>query len=254
MRFAFAGDRKIAVTLLEWLMSMDYKPLALLITEPEKNSHGEELKAISNLPAEQILEGKEFLENYEFLKSLDLDYIFGIHFPYIIPSKFIQLPKIGFLNLHPAFLPFNKGWHTPSWAILDNTPFGATLHFMSEALDEGEIIHQKQIDVRPEDTADSLYQRVMEVEVEVFKEALPELISLKPSSIQQNGEGTSYRKKDLGQIQEIFLDENYSGKNLINKIRGLTTNKIEEAAYFKKNGIKYYLQLTITEEKDLKKI
>jgi methionyl-tRNA formyltransferase len=70
------------------------------------------------------------------------------------------------LNLHPV-LPYNKGWNTPSWAILDNTTYGATLHFMTEALDEGDIIHQKKLEIVFADTANTLYQKALELEKEV---------------------------------------------------------------------------------------
>src|SRR5690606_40574828 len=65
---------------------------------------------------EYIFEGNDFKndENFSKLKELNLDYIIGIHFPYIIPTEVLKIPKTGFLNLHPAYLPYNKGWNTPS--------------------------------------------------------------------------------------------------------------------------------------------
>ena len=93
----------------------------------------------------------------------------------MISKEVLIIPKIGFLNLHPSFLPYNKGWNTPSWAILDKTPYGATLHFMDQTLDEGDIIHQKRIDVLTVDTANNLYKKILKLEEEVFFEAFDEL-------------------------------------------------------------------------------
>ena len=143
MEYAFAGDRDISVEILKYLLSNDNKPLALLLTSRAHQSHSEELKSLCPfLDSSLIFEGKDFNSesSMERIASLNLDYIFGIHFPYIIPSSFLNIPKFGFLNLHPAFLPYNKGWHTPSWAIYDGSKYGATLHFMSEDLDSGDII------------------------------------------------------------------------------------------------------------------
>ena len=78
------------------------------------------------------------------LEQLSLDYIICVHFPYIVPREILSIPKYGVTNLHPAYLPYNLGWHTPSWAILENTPIGATLHYMDECVDTGDIIHQKK--------------------------------------------------------------------------------------------------------------
>src|ERR1044072_1415516 len=181
MRYAFAGNREISVKVLDFLVANNYKPLALLLCDETIASHNDELIKISGLN-ENIIFGNAFKEedNIQKLKALHLDYIIGVHFPYIIPPDILEIPKIGFLNLHPAYLPYNKGWHTPSWAIIESTPYGATLHFMAEELDAGDIIHQKQIQIDPADTAHSLYKKVLDLELEIFKESLPALVSLNP--------------------------------------------------------------------------
>lgn len=241
MRYAFAGDRQISCNLLQFLIDQGHLPLALLTTAGPSSSHAEELSKVSRLDDTYILKGKDAIKektNIELLKSLNLDYIFGIHYPYIIPPELIDLPKIGFLNLHPAYLPFNKGWHTPSWAILEGKPYGATLHFMSEALDQGDIIHQKKIKAESSDTANSLYQKVLQLEEEVFMEAFDNLLSLNPKRIAQTEQGTSHFKKDLDKIREIDLNKNYSGQELLDKLRALSTNSPYELAYYKEGDKK----------------
>lgn len=250
MKYAYAGDRDLSVTILDFLIEQGHRPSALLVTEPGKATHAEDLIAKSNLDSSFIFSGNEFRspDSISILKSLEIDYIIGIHFPYLIPKEVLDIPKVGFLNLHPAYLPYNKGWHTPSWAIIEGTPYGATLHFMTEELDAGNIIHQKMCKVLPNDTANSLYQRVKQTEVETFMEAFPELLSLTPQSIAQQGNGTSHTKKQLQAVQEINLDSGYKAAELIDKLRGLTTNNIKEGAYFIKDGRKYFIQVRIEGE------
>lgn len=253
MKYIFAGDRLIAVRILKFMIRKGYYPEALFVSEPEKASHSTELKQLSNLPNNRIFTGKEINnENtLELLAQSEVDYILGIHFPYLVSKKVLNFPKIGFLNLHPAYLPYNRGWHTPSWAILEGTPIGATLHFMAEKLDAGEIIHQKKIEVKVSDTADSLYQRILTLEFEIFVEAWPLLISLNPPRIKQDLlVGTSHRKKDLfdSNLQQLFLNQDYRLEDLLTKLRGLTTNNKEEAAFFIKNGEKYRLRVEIIKE------
>lgn len=235
MKYAFAGDREISCNILRFIIDKGYKPSALFLSNSNTSSHSSELKDISELNEKFIFSGNDFKkpENVRILEKMDLDYIFGIHFPYIIPKNVLDLPKIGFLNLHPAYLPFNKGWHTPSWAIIEGTPYGATLHFMEEALDEGDIIHQKELKVSFEDTANSLYKRALKLEEEVFYEAFEDISLMKPKRIPQKGVGSSHNKKDLREIQEIDLDEKIKALDLINKLRALTTNNLSELAYIK---------------------
>jgi methionyl-tRNA formyltransferase len=252
MKFAFAGDRKISCVILQFIMNKGFIPSALFISDFDKASHADELIKISNLDQSLIFRGNDFKkqESILLLNHLELDYIFGIHFPYIVPSEILKIPKIGVVNLHPAFLPYNKGWHTPSWAIIEGYPYGATLHFMEEALDEGDIIHQKQMDVYPTDTANSLYQRVLKLEEEVFFEAFDSISRLNPSRTKQIDQGTSHQKKELLSLQEINCLEQCNPIDLINKIRALTTNDVNESAYFIVNDQKIRVQINLLYENE----
>jgi methionyl-tRNA formyltransferase len=249
MRYAFAGDRQLSCEILSHLINLGYKPSALLVTEGAGSSHVQKLIHLADLSPDLVFYGKNFSKpkNIQRLNNLELDYIFGIHFPYIIPNTILKIPKVGFLNLHPSYLPYNKGWHTPTWALLHNNPYGATLHFMTEKLDEGDIVNQKKIDILPVDTADSLYQRVLKVEKEVFIESIEDLVSLNPPRKKQNKTGTSYYKKDLKKIRKIDLDTKIDPRSLINKLRALTTNSHDEAAFFEDQGKKIGVRVELFE-------
>lgn len=243
MRYIFAGDREISVRILNFLIDSGYKPLAIIVSDKKRASHADELITLSELPPDKVVMGNACNEKETITRfnALQPDYVIGIHFPYIIKKDLLNIPKIGFLNLHPAYLPFNKGWHTPSWAILDKTPYGATLHYMAEELDSGDIIYQRKIAISPDDTANSLYHKVLQLEYDVFTEALPLLTSLKPPRIKQDSIGTSRKKSDLKEIQELNSEELLT----IDKLRALTTNDIEEAAYFEEGGQRYYVRVNI---------
>lgn len=247
MKFAFAGDRKISCTILKFIISKGFNPSVLFVSDYNKASHDDELIEISGLDESLVFRGNEFKNPkvIEFLASLELDYIFGIHFPYIVPVEILAIPKIGVVNLHPAYLPYNKGWHTPSWAIIEGYSYGATLHFMDESLDEGDIIHQKKMEVYPIDTANSLYKRVLKLEEEIFFEAFDSLSKLKPNRIKQIEKGTSHQKKDLKSLQKIDVSENCNVIDFINKVRALTTNDQSESAYFILNDKKIGVQINL---------
>lgn len=249
MKYGFAGNRDIAVNILNFLISKGFKPSFLLISrELIDSKHQNQLISDSGLGSENIyyIEDVNPVNIDNPLDSYKVDYIFGIHFPFIIKTPVLESPKIGFLNLHPAYLPYNKGWHTPSWAILDNNKYGATLHYMTEELDGGDIVAQKEVKVEPHYTANHLYQLVLEAEEELFKQVFPQLLTLKIPKEKQYSKGTSHNRKDLSKIQKINLDEKEYPINIINKIRALTTNSLEEAAYFEVNGKKYSVQINIT--------
>ena len=254
IRFAFAGDRDIAVWVLEFLLQNDYRPEALLVSSQKKASHAEELKALcSYLPQERIFNGTKFKKEdaLNILDKLRLDYIIGIHFPYIIPKKVLNIPSEGVINLHPAYLPYNRGWHTPTWAILEGTPVGATLHFMAEAVDSGDIIYQEKLEVLPSDTAHTLYKKLKKLELKVFIKSWPSLVEKSYQRIKQDiQQGTSHLRKDLfeSDVQNIQLSQNVPAGDLIRKLRALTTSDISEAACFEKNDKRYRIQVRIEED------
>jgi len=248
----FAGDRKIAVRVLRYLSQRDVKISSLIIPNEEEASHHEELLSIvSYVDGSRVLRGSEFKEQYgkQLLEEIEPDYILSVHYQYIYPEEILNIPSEGVVNLHPAYLPYNRGWHTPSWAIWDETPYGATLHFMEKELDAGDIISRKQIQIRPEDTANSLYKRALDAEFELFKQTWPKLAQFNYDSYPQSEEdATGHTKGDLKDIQEINLGECSTNNQIINKLRALTTNKIDEAAYFEIDGDTYRVQVEIVPE------
>lgn len=254
LNIAFAGDRDISVWVLQYILDSGILPKALLIPDDTRSSHSNELRDLCDyLDDNHIFVGTTFRDSstINFLKALQFDYIICIHFPYIVPPQVLDLPSFGVLNLHPAYLPYNRGWHTPSWALLEDTPIGATLHFMDEGIDTGDIVHQRLLVPAPSDTAHSLYNKVKKLELEIFKEVWNDIVNHTFQRIKQPGDaGTIHKRKELfkSSIQEVNMTLPQTPANLIRQLRALTTNDIGEAAYFDKNGKRYRIQVTIVED------
>jgi phosphoribosylglycinamide formyltransferase 1 len=82
------------------------------------------------------------------------------------------------LNIHPSLLPLYKGLHTHERALADGAKeHGATVHFVSDELDSGDVVMQARVPVLPGDTAESLAARVLEVEHPLYVEALRRVAS-----------------------------------------------------------------------------
>lgn len=253
-RFAFAGDRDIAVWVLEYLLEQGFRPLALLLPDEGRASHAEALARLCpHLPPERIVRGRAFREpaGVALLRELRLDAVVGIHFPYVVPREVLDVPRLGVLNLHPAFLPYNRGWHTPTWALLEGTPIGATLHFMDAGIDTGDLVHQRELPVLPGDTADTLYHRLKRLELDVFREAWPSLADGTFRRTPQPADGPpAHRRQELftPAVQRIDLDERVRAGDLLRRLRALTTSRVDEAAYYEVDGRRYRVQVVIREE------
>ncbi|WP_156418439.1 phosphoribosylglycinamide formyltransferase [Aureimonas sp. D3] len=77
------------------------------------------------------------------------------------------------INVHPSLLPLFPGLHTHERAIAAGARLhGCTVHFVTEIMDEGPIIGQAVVPVRPGDTPDDLAARLIPVEHRLYVESL----------------------------------------------------------------------------------
>jgi methionyl-tRNA formyltransferase len=98
------------------------------------------------------------------------DYFILSWWPYIVDASLFNIPKIGTLNFHPSLLPFNRGKHPTFWNIIEDVPYGVTIHFIDEGIDTGDIVFQKDIKKSWEDTGESLYKKAIIGIVRLFIE------------------------------------------------------------------------------------
>ena len=249
IRLAFAANRGIGVQALRMLLDAGIRPLALLAPTGPRASGVDEMRAM--LPDTVHLPDRQFRESagVETLRGLRLDYILSVHFPYIFPPLVLALPSVGCLNLHPAYLPYNRGWHTPSWAILDGTPIGATMHWIDAGIDSGDIAAQVEVEVSASDTADTLYKRVLTAELKLFEQCIPAIVARSLPKLRQASPGSAHSKADLAAVQELRLDERVEVGALLRKLRALSTNNPTEHAYFREAGRIFRVQIAISDEK-----
>lgn len=107
------------------------------------------------------------------LKPVAPDLIVLAGFMRILSAKFVQQFSGKIINIHPSLLPAYKGLDTHQRVLeAGETYHGATVHFVTEQLDDGEIIIQSRIEISPNDDAESLQQRVHIEEHVIFPRAI----------------------------------------------------------------------------------
>lgn len=91
----------------------------------------------------------------------------------VLSADFVNLWQGRLINIHPSLLPAYRGLHTHERALADGAAFhGCTVHHVVAALDAGPTIAQEQIPVLPDDTAETLAARVLEIENRLYPRAL----------------------------------------------------------------------------------
>lgn len=124
------------------------------------------------------------------LKYFDL--VVSLHCKKIFPAALFD--KVRCINVHPGFNPFNRGMYPHVWSIINGLPAGATIHEIDYTIDSGAIIAQTQVQVFPQDTSETLYERVMNAEME--------LLDINLSSI-LNGSYTKFHSEVKGNYNSL---------------------------------------------------
>ncbi len=128
--------------------------------------------------------------------ALDLIVLHG--YRHIIPAEVIARSRARIVNLHSAFLPFNRGAHPIFWCFYDGTPCGVTIHYVDNGLDTGPIIAQRTVDIDPWQMTFEDAHRTMRDELESLLWAeLDAIVSGRATPKAQLGVGTLHRVADL---------------------------------------------------------
>lgn len=159
------------------------------------------------------------------------DYIFNVNSTVIFPEELLTEPKKGCVNLHPGRLPEYAGLHTHQWALInDEEEFGATLHWMTEEIDAGDIIYRDTFPVEEDDNGLKLFLRSIDSGTELVKRAIKQIAKNEklPSEPQDTSRRQVYRSKD---IPDGEIDWSLKTHTLYNFVRAADYGPFESPTY-----------------------
>ncbi len=168
LRVIFMGTPEFAVASLQALVEQGISVIAV-ITAPDKpqgrgrkvgHSPVKEYALAQNLPVLQPtnLKSPDFLEELRGYRA-DLQIVVAFR---MLPEVVWDMPPRGTFNLHASLLPQYRGAAPINWAIINGeTETGVTTFKIQHAIDTGNILFQEREPIHPDDTAGTLYGRLM---------------------------------------------------------------------------------------------
>lgn len=245
-RIVFLGNNQLAVRVLKYLISQPQQLTGLVVHPRGRAKRRNKLLQLAKLPKTRILQGDLINdpETIKQIKALEPDVLVSVMFGYILKKEILSVAKYGAVNLHPAYLPFNRGAHPNVWSIIEGTPAGVTLHTIDDGVDTGKILAQEKVKVEPTDTGRSLYGKLEQAAYELLIKTWPKLVKGELAAKSQKSGGSEHRVKDLHKLDEIDLDKKYTGKELINMLRARTFPPYK-GAYFKAGGKKILVRVKL---------
>lgn len=175
---------------LKTLIENDHKRNISLVVSDIEGAPGLQHAKDHNIP-HVTLPFKSFSHKQEFeetllktLKEHHISFIFLAGFMRILSANFIMHFPMKILNIHPSLLPKFKGLNTHQRAIdAKEKEHGCTVHFVTPELDDGPSLIQSRVPLYPEDTSNTLAERVLKQEHIIFPMALSYVVDHKISFI-----------------------------------------------------------------------
>ena len=111
------------------------------------------------------------------LTGYDIDLVVMAGFGTILGTRMFETFPGHVLNTHPALLPSFPGWHGVEDALAFGVKVtGCTVHIATEEVDAGPILAQEAVVVEPDDTVESLHERIKAVERRIYVRTISEII------------------------------------------------------------------------------
>jgi methionyl-tRNA formyltransferase len=111
-------------------------------------------------------------------RAADPDFLFSFYYRYMLERAWVEVPRLGALNMHGSLLPKYRGRAPVHWAILNGeSETGASLHYMVEKPDAGALVDQQSVPILENDTALDVSFKVAEAAGQVLRRSLPTLIA-----------------------------------------------------------------------------
>ncbi len=176
---------------------------------------------------------------------INYDLVISAHCKQLFPPNLVN--SVRCINVHPGYNPINRGWYPQVFAILDNVPIGATIHEMDEELDHGAIIAREMVPKFSWDTSLTLYNRVVDKELELLGKYFNKIISGEYNTLTPTEEGRLFLKKDFNKLLQLDLEQTSTVENVINTLRALTHGEYKNAYFIDKHtGRKVYVSIQLS--------
>jgi len=226
MRVLFYGSAAIGFPVLEALLDSPDDELIGVVTQPDRPG-GRKLKN-THCPVKTFAQERGLLvfspekvgspDSLETLRKLGADLFVVVAYGQYIPPSVLALPSQGSINLHPSLLPKYRGSSPIQWALANGDPVtGVTILYVSEKMDAGDILCQREVQIGSEDNALTLEPVLSRVGAELLMETVGQIRSGTAVAIPQDDAAATEVRKLIK--EDGRLDWTLPAHTLNNRIR-----------------------------------
>lgn len=258
MRIVFMGTPDFAVASLQALVSAGHQVCGVF-SQPDKpvGRHQNKLQPTPvkvcaqacGIPVFQPVTLRDG-SALEQLRELDPQLIVAAAYGRVLPQEMLALPPLGCINVHSSLLPKYRGAAPINWAILNGEKeTGVTIMDMAPELDAGDIIAQAATDIEPNETAQSLHDRLAAMGGALLVETVARIENGTASRTPQNAEQVTYAPMLSRALSP--MDWGRSAWELHNQIRGLAPWPAASTDLFSSQPVKVFSSAVLERQVDL---
>jgi len=228
LRIAFMGTPDFAARSLAEIAASRHEVVRVYTQPPRRRGRGQseqktpvhQLAEVLGIPVETPASFKD-PQVIEQFRALDADVAAVVAYGQILPQSALDAPQYGCLNLHASLLPRWRGAAPIQRAIMaGDATTGVQIQQMEAGLDTGPIRLSELVPIKPDDTAASLHDRLMEAGALMWPRTLSALERGSLEAVPQSDDGVTYAHKISS--EEARIDWSRSAAELANHIRGLS--------------------------------
>tara|TARA_B100001057_G_scaffold325802_1_gene326002 strand:+ start:2496 stop:3428 length:933 start_codon:yes stop_codon:yes gene_type:complete len=242
-KIIFMGTPLFAVPILESLYQNDYLIDTIYTQPPNKAQRGQKIR---KSPIQSIAEKlgincrfpsslKNNVQEYEYIKNIEADLAIVVAYGQIIPKKYLNLTKKGFINIHGSILPKWRGAAPIQRSIMNlDDQVGISIMKISEKLDSGPISNIYRINLDQKKNAQKISEELSLLAAKKILINVKQILENKANFVDQDHSKATYAKKIDKSEGRINWNEN--ALNILAKINGLFP---VPGAFFNFNGERY---------------
>lgn len=219
-----------------------------IVDSNEDEGNAAQIQRVLGIDTDAVVQWDLLAESdqLEAIRASSPDLGLSAWWPHILKTPLLTIPRLGILNFHPSLLPFGRGKDPNFWALRDEEDFGATIHFMDEDIDTGDIAFQAPIEVTWEDDAASLYKKARRTLLQMFETNLPRILAGDIPRCPQPPGTRAKKRSELEAASEVILDKTYTARQVLNLLRARTFPP-HPGAWFVEDGRRFEVRVEITQ-------
>ena len=181
-RWAVFAYHTFGARALDALLARDERVVAV-VTHPDDPAEGDWFESVAEIARVHGLpclapSSPNLPDVVRTLRELAPDLILSVWYRRLLGPELLALPPVAALNLHGSLLPAYRGRAPLNWVLVNGERrTGVTLHHMTLEADAGDVVAQQPIDIEPDDTAVTLYTRMVKVGVDLLLETYPAVLA-----------------------------------------------------------------------------